>query len=414
MARLANLVGHQNVEIALTALRICFNLSFDPHGRTVFISQTPLLARTTAACQQASLKSVALKVLYMLSMEEGQRAAIANSGQAVVSIALQLCSRRSDSTVDAESAGLCINLAADEACAHLLVKGEGFGKLMMKGLQQKDVLLMKILRHCASHAAVRHRLILTMNSVSGEQDGWLLKLIEHASCSTEQPEVTVEALGILSALDGDKEVAWSELLESGLLEILHRLMMVGLTDDDVLLECVLIVGSLARHPDCAKLLSDSKIPKLLAELIPAKQADVDLTIQLIFTARCLIAQPISRSEILESTDVVGSVLQMLHEIPDHTDDAVFQAMREQGEDFLDDVLGAESDGKTREIEWAPSIRAYRFEKQNGDWCRHLTSGSSSSSPGRHGMKLSPQTSPEMGNRNLLAPSWQDASSLMDA
>jgi len=374
VCRLADLAGHQNLEVAFLALRICYNLSFDHRGRTVFITQTSLLGKVLTACQQASSRKLAFKLLYMLSTETSQRSVIAKQGPACIAMALQLCSKCRDSPVDAESAALCINLSAEEACAGVLVKADGFAKLMLRGIQSVDALLLKVLRNVAGHASIRSRFFSVMNGGDASH-AWLHKLVHLAVTATEHPSVLVEALGVFAALKCTSEqVPWPELCEAGLLELLQRLLTPGSADDDVVLECAIIAGTLASDAESLPLLATSRVPILLAELLAEKQADCDIMLQLMFAVRCMLLSDETGEIILLETEAVGHILQMLEDMLDEEHPEMPSALRAaralqaRAEDLLDQVLAVEQRSAC-EARWGEEIKGYRFELHNLEWCR---------------------------------------------
>ena len=61
--------------------------------------------------------------------------------------------------------------------------------------------------------------------------------------SGEEIEFTVELLGILSNLNIEKY--WVNLLtDNKLLDFLQRNLVVGFAEDDVVLECIMLVGTI--------------------------------------------------------------------------------------------------------------------------------------------------------------------------
>ena len=104
-----------------------------------------------------------------------------------------------------------------------------------------------------------------------------------------------------------------ELCEgSGLIELLHRLLVAGFSEDDLILECVMLVGTIATDPDAAPLIAASQLAKVLHELLAEKQEDDEIVLQLIFTFHCLLMSPETRDVILdESPEVVRFIMDLL-------------------------------------------------------------------------------------------------------
>lgn len=66
------------------------------------------------------------------------------------------------------------------------------------------------------------------------------------------------------------------------LEFLARHLVPGFTDDDVLLEVIVVVGTIARHPVCATLISQSRVVTSLYSLITEKQEDDEIVLQILY------------------------------------------------------------------------------------------------------------------------------------
>ena len=80
--------------------------------------------------------------------------------------------------------------------------------------------------------------------------------------------------------DLTEDLAWSDLInEMDLLELLLRLLVPGMSGDDVVLECVSLVAAFALEPDCGQLLCGTRLPRMIADMIRSKQEDTGVLIQ---------------------------------------------------------------------------------------------------------------------------------------
>ena len=52
--------------------------------------------------------------------------------------------------------------------------------------------------------------------------------------------------------------------------------MNGFAEDDIVLECVMLIGTLCRNDECAQTIADSYIIKLLQDMLGAKQEDDEM------------------------------------------------------------------------------------------------------------------------------------------
>eukprot|EP00440_Ansanella_granifera_P043476 gb/GFBE01047126.1/.p1 GENE.gb/GFBE01047126.1/~~gb/GFBE01047126.1/.p1 ORF type:complete len:803 (+),score=188.18 gb/GFBE01047126.1/:1-2409(+) len=370
--RLAELLGHPSQEVSLLALRVCYNLSFDETGRAALAAQNGLVPRLIGAVQHAVSRKVALKLLYHLSMDEHSRSSITSRHPQLASLALQLVARGKDQ--DPDAVGLLVNLAADEATACLLLAEDVFVAVVLRAMRNRDHLILKALRHVASHAASRTVLLDVMGRHSEESSfAWLFEMVQLAKTSAaDRHEVLVEAIGTLASLQDcpSPEVPWPELCEGGLLELLPRLLMVGFSEDDVVLESVILMSNLALDAPCAALLAGSKAVQLLSDLLAAKQADGDLMVQLIFLLRCLLLCEDTRDVILHRTDVPTRVMELLRTGHGPQMEESLQAVQAAAEELLDLVVAVESqagpDGR-----WTARIKEFKFKLHNEEWLQGL-------------------------------------------
>eukprot|EP00927_Polykrikos_kofoidii_P010780 TRINITY_DN14558_c0_g1_i2.p1 TRINITY_DN14558_c0_g1~~TRINITY_DN14558_c0_g1_i2.p1 ORF type:complete len:793 (+),score=148.37 TRINITY_DN14558_c0_g1_i2:153-2531(+) len=373
LAKLAELTGHPSSEVAHMALRVCYNLSFDDHARSTFGTQTGLIGRLRPAIQHGPTRKIALRLLYQLSIDAPLRGVIANKHPECIGLAVQLLDRTPEKQrKDVEAVALCVNLASDAACSALLVETETFPRMALRAIRDEDPLLLKVVRFMCCHDRVRPRLLSVMEAT---QDGskWLHEAVQLAISSFDRQHVLVEVLGALAALDcsGD-EVPWADLCEHGLLDLLHRLLIVGFSEDDVLLEAVMIVGTLARDSACVSQLALSKVPAVLPSLFSEKGADSEIMVQVLFAIRCLLIQEETREVVLNETDTPELILELLGGYEGQLDSAT-EAVQAEANEVLDIILAV--DGQNGfESQWASRIKAFRFEAHNEEWCQRLRRG----------------------------------------
>eukprot|EP00930_Biecheleria_cincta_P041978 TRINITY_DN28869_c0_g1_i2.p1 TRINITY_DN28869_c0_g1~~TRINITY_DN28869_c0_g1_i2.p1 ORF type:complete len:802 (+),score=205.29 TRINITY_DN28869_c0_g1_i2:91-2496(+) len=369
--RLAELVGQSAPEVSSLALRVCYNLSLDEQGRAALTCQAGLVARLVAAISQQGTRQVALKLLYNLSMDASARSRMTKQHPTLAGLALQLVARGTDQ-VEEDAVALLVNLSADEATACLLLAEEAFVPMMLRAISNADATLLKVLRHVALHAASRPMLLDTMgrDDEVGPSFEWLFELVQLAMRSAaDRHEVLAEVLGTLAALDcPSPEVPWPELCDGGLLELLPRLLMVGFSEDDVVLESVQLMSVLALDPPCAVLLAGSKAIPLLADWLASKRADADLMVQLLFLLRCLLLCE-ETCEVLLRTDALKRVMEALRSEGGPKDEEAAQAVQAAAEELLHLVMAVESRKKTDT--WTKRIQAFRFKLHNEEWCHAL-------------------------------------------
>lgn len=352
MPRFVELLGHPANEVFSMALRLCYNLSFDARGRAALAEQSAVVPRLMHAVQHQSTHKVALKLLYHMTLDPPVRSSLIRTSPHLPSLALQLARSKEQ---EPEAVALLVNLAADEAAACLILAEDSFMAVSLKAFKHKNIGMLKVVRHIASHTASRSILLDVMGGGDSSSYAWLVQLVQMVKATAaDRHDVLVEVLGILAALDCP-EVPWVDLCEAGLLEPLLRLLMVGFAEDDVVLEAVMLLSLLALDPPAAALLPSSKVIGLLPDLLAAKSGDADLLVQLLFLVQCLLMLEETRDVLLQETDV-----------PLHIMDLVRSSSQSEAIELLDLILAVESRAY-HEPRWTRRIQECKFKLHNQEW-----------------------------------------------
>ena len=61
-----------------------------------------------------------------------------------------------------------------------------------------------------------------------------------------------------------------------MIEYLYQNLQTGFAEDDIMLESVMLVGTICRNENCATLIANSFLIKLLQDLLGAKQEDDEM------------------------------------------------------------------------------------------------------------------------------------------
>jgi len=353
MPRFVELLGHPATEVFSMAVRLCFNLSFDARGRAALVEQTAVVPRLMHAVQNASTRKVALKLLYHMTLDPAARSSLMRSSSHLPSLALQLARSKDQ---EPEAVALLVNLAADEAAACLILAEDSFMAVALRAFKHKNIGMLKVVRHIASHRSSRSILLDVMGGGDSSSYAWLVQLVQLVKATAaDRHDVLVEVLGILAALDcPSPEVPWVDLCEAGLLEALRRLLMVGFAEDDVVLEAVMLLSVLALDPPSAALLPSSKVIGLLPDLLAAKSGDNEILVQLLFLVQCLLMSDETWDVLLQETDV-----------PLHIMDLLASPQAKEAMDLLDLIVAVES--HYDEPLWTRRIQECKFKLHNQEW-----------------------------------------------
>lgn len=90
-------------------------------------------------------------------------------------------------------------------------------------------------------------------------------------------------------------------------------MQPGFCEDDVILECIMIVQNLAKDDKMSNILSKSMIIKQIIMLLNEKQEDDEIVNQLLFAVHCLILHEQTRKVILTQTQIVEYIMELLQD-----------------------------------------------------------------------------------------------------
>lgn len=173
---------------------------------------------------------------------------------------------------------------------------------------------------------------------------------------------------------------WAELCEPGLglLELLTRLLVPSFSEDDLVLECVLLASNLACCPESAQHIAGSRLPALMQDLLVEKREDEEIVVQLLFAFHCLLHHDEVREYVLQETELALCIMRFArarNPLVLEYATALLQIVA-----TTNDAPGAE-DGTPA---WVEQIKAFRFEQHNPEWCRCVTrelSGGTGMSPG---------------------------------
>ena len=142
------------------------------------------------------------------------------------------------------------------------------------------------------------------------------------------------------------------LTQTKVLDFLHKTLTVGYTDDDIVLESIMLVGTMTNSAKTAQLIANSMIIRQLNTLLSEKQEDDEMVQQILFTFYRLVFYKQTRDVILNETQVVNYMLELL------------QDKNQRIRKMADTVLSV-----VQEVDptWSQSIRHKRFYLYNQEW-----------------------------------------------
>ena len=243
-----------------------FNPERELHPANLIVRIIDLLKKPNV-----NVRLVSARVLYNLTSDLNFRPLVERALLPDISVLASLILRCPNKLVDKELIALAVNVTLSPEVVDGLVTGEMFHALIKRVHQTFDPLLIKLLRNISSHPEHHHAFKKYMH----ELVGMTLKAPTH--------DFLLESLAILANITLP-DISYSELIsQHGLLEFLMTHLQVGFADDDIVLECVQLLGTLAIDPRAASMLAHGHLIRALTQLLTDKIEDLDIVVHIVFT-----------------------------------------------------------------------------------------------------------------------------------
>ncbi|CAJ1059475.1 LOW QUALITY PROTEIN: kinesin-associated protein 3-like [Xyrichtys novacula] len=335
--KIAQLVPCEHEELLNTALRLLFNLSFDRALRGQMV-QAGLIPRLSSLLADEAQRHFSMCILYHISMDDRFKSMFADTDCIPQLMRMVFdCGEK----LNMELIALCINLALDKSNAQLVCEGNGLKMLMKRAVKKKDVLVMKMIRNLSQHSGPTKTLFL-------DHVGDLAARIGEE----EAEEFVIECLGTLGNLT-IPDLDWALVLkEYNLLPYLMDRLKPGTAEDDLILEVVIMIGTVSMDDSCAAMLAKSGIIPALIELLNAQQEDDEFVCQIAYVFYQMVFHKATRDVIIKDTQAPAYLIDLMH---DNNGE-----IRKVCNNTLDII--AEYDE-----EWGKKIQTEKFRWYNGQW-----------------------------------------------
>jgi len=364
LSRLVGLAQHPNVRVALLSLRVLYNLSFDETVRASLV-ESGIVKLLVDLLRNPPFRHIVLRLLYHFSMDDRCKSLMPYY-QDGMTMLLQLVVHFPEPRVGKDLVALVINLATHPHAAEVIMNSGLFPQVMLRVLKTRDPLLCKVIRHVSSHKDVIEPMYELLQSDSVRMSKWMNEFVRMALCGIDNPDLLVEVLGTLANMTLP-DIPWADLCESGLVDLLHRLLVPSFSEDDVVLECVMLIGNLACSRESAQHIAGSRLPTMLQDLLVEKRDDEEIILQLLYTFHCLLIYEEVREVIIQDTEIAPCVMRFSRA---RSPLIIEQSMKilQVVSEHLGDAVGPDGQPLT----WAEQIKALRFEQHNAEWCRYVS------------------------------------------
>ncbi|KAM8889925.1 LOW QUALITY PROTEIN: kinesin-associated protein 3a [Synchiropus picturatus] len=336
--KLSRLIPGQHENLLSTTLRLLLNLSFDTELRGQMV-QAGLVPKLSFLLADEEQRQLSMCVLYHISMDDRFKSVFA--GTDCIPQLMKMVFESGEEKMDVELISLCINLAANESNAQVICQGNGLQMLMKRAVKLKDVLVMKMIRNLSQHSGDTKSLFLDHVGDLAAQIG-----------ESEPEEFVIECLGTLANLTFPN-LDWELVLkEYKLVPYLKERLKPGSAEDDLVLEVVIMIGTVSLDDSCAAMLAKSGIIPALIELLNARQEDDEFVCQIVYVFYQMVFHEATRDVIIKDTQAPAYLIDLMHDSN--------AAIRRVCDNTLDII--AEYD----EV-WGKKIQNEKFRWYNSQW-----------------------------------------------
>eukprot|EP00743_Colponemidia_sp_Colp-15_P004208 GILK01004540.1.p1 GENE.GILK01004540.1~~GILK01004540.1.p1 ORF type:complete len:755 (+),score=181.94 GILK01004540.1:116-2380(+) len=327
--------------LLLLVLRLMFNLSFDAELRDQ-IMKASLIPKLVELLKAPQYRGTVLRLLYHLSMDDRCKSMFSYTD--AIPLVVQLVIHFPEQYVGKELIALAVNLSTFPRNAEMICEGDGFTLFVKRLVKTRDPLLCKVLRNISQMEPLKH---LFLDFVGD---------FVHIAKSTDDPDLLVEVLGILGNLTLP-ELSWADVVsEFNLIEFLHKHLVVGFSEDDIVLECVILIGTLASDERCASLIASSRLIRLLYDLLTEKQEDDEIVLQIVYVFYRLLLLDETKEVVLYQTQVVPYMVELMGDKN--------LEIRKNADQALDVVMELDE-------HWRERIRERKYQLYNQQWLQSM-------------------------------------------
>ncbi|XP_053185293.1 kinesin-associated protein 3-like isoform X2 [Scomber japonicus] len=342
--QLARLVPCEHEDLLNLTLRLLLNLSFDSGLRAKMV-EVGLLPKLTALLGDENNRQVVMRILYHISIDDRFKGMFVYTD--CIPQLMQMLYHHGEEEIEAELISICINLAANKKNAQKMCEGNGLKMLMKRALKMKDCLLMKMIRNISQHDGPIKPLFI-------DYVGDLAAEIR----AEEEEEWVLECLGTLANLT-IPDLDWELVLkEYNLVPYLKDRLKPGSAEDDLILEVVIMIGTVSMDDACAAMLAKSGIIPALIELLNAQQEDDEFVCQIVYVFYQMVFHQATRDVIIKDTQAPAYLIDLMHDKN--------AEIRNVCDNTLDII--AEYDE-----EWGRKIQSEKFRFHNNQWLEMVES-----------------------------------------
>nr|XP_039269792.1 kinesin-associated protein 3-like isoform X2 [Styela clava] len=338
---LVRLIPTSNEDLLNVALRLLLNLSFDKDIRKQMM-ESGLIPKLDGILGNPLHRVAIICILYNLTMDEQARSLFSDTK--CIPTLIKFILECKDERADIELVSLGINIATDKKNTQVIsecINGRGIKVLLKRAFKFKDTLMMKMIRNMSEHAGPTKQKFIEFISA-----------LAKAITTSKDEAFVIECTGTLSNLTLANIDYKLVLEEYKLVPYIKRIISGVDVADDLILETVMLIGTVAIDDNCAALLAKSGIVQVLISLLNEKQEDDEIVLQIVYVFYQMIWHEVTRNVIVEETQAPSYLLDLLHDRNNE--------IRKICDATLDIIMEFDKG-------WEEKIRVSKFHWHNSQW-----------------------------------------------
>mmetsp|Transcript_29766 Transcript_29766/g.49787 ORF Transcript_29766/g.49787 Transcript_29766/m.49787 type:complete len:947 (-) Transcript_29766:278-3118(-) len=296
-------------------LRMLFNLSFDSDLRDLML-KGGIVPKLVNLLKVPVFRAKTLKLLYHLSVDDRCKSMITYTDG--VPILMGLVINFPQDYLARELAALMVNISYNSRNVELMINNKGLNLLMDRLADKRDPLLLKLIRNISQWTFNQQEELEAPEMQYKYRGLWSphIKVLMEIVMEEDGHDLLVEVFGCLANMtiyDLPASSNWSKLLrEYNLLNLFCKMLVPGMAQNDLLLEIVMLISTIASDMQACSLIASSTLIGLLYQLWEEKCDDTELLLQLIHCFYKLFLHDASREEAMYSTRIVVDIIECLN------------------------------------------------------------------------------------------------------
>nr|XP_018668779.1 kinesin-associated protein 3 isoform X1 [Ciona intestinalis] len=322
-------------------LRLLLNLTFDAELRQKMV-ENGFLPKIVSTLDNPFHCTISICVLYHLTFDDKTRSMFSYTD--CIPKLMKMIIESPEGPVNVEVAALCINLATNAKNTEIILQCAGgafLKQLVRRTFKFKDALLMKMLRNMSQHGPnIKRKFVEFIGQFAG------------AVKKGFDEDLLIECLGTLGNLNMENINYEAILKKYELLPFLQKTLRPGHVEDDLVLEAVVLIGTISTDSSCAEILAESGIIQTLIELLNVKQEDDELVLQIAYVFYKMIWHEETRKVIITQTQAPAYLIDLMHDRN--------AEIRRVCDNTLDIIMEYNE-------EWGKRIKLEKFRWHNSQW-----------------------------------------------